>query len=76
MPASILVLKERGDVVRKACTALRMPFDESVVDGRDDALRFSFRNADGTAVRRLLRLIPSDVLAYRAIGGGTPSTGQ
>jgi hypothetical protein len=75
MPASIVVLKEKGDVVRKACTGLRMPFDESAVDGRDDAIRFSFKGADGTAVRKLLQLIPNDVLAYRAIGT-VPSTGR
>jgi hypothetical protein len=76
VPTIITGFRERAHLVRQqAPSDLGFLYDESPVVGRDDLIRFSFKQMDDDATTKLAVVIPSEVYANNAIVGGGPPPG-
>jgi len=74
-PAVITALKSKAHLVRQVASELGFLYDEGSVTGRDDLVRFSFKQMDDDASRKLAAVMPTEVYAYSAIVGGGPPPG-
>ena len=67
-PAIIHVLKQRASTVRQIAEELNFAYYEESVPDKDDIVRFTF-NLSEADTQKLVRSLPIEVYAYRAIVG-------
>jgi len=66
-PVVITALKSKAHLVRQVAFEQSLPYEEALVPGQGDLIRFSFWSLDEGEAIMLAEAIPNEVYAYRGM---------